>query len=159
MDYNEKRQEIEEALDACGIGRDVQERFRAAEAEISAFLASVSEKIHGNLVHNLLANKPHGIRIEGSAAENAIKSGTISALSALIKWDIGAAEELAGDMLEDVNAHPEAALVRGGAADLIAALEEAAAELKARGEIIGGIITDEPAQAAYAASSRARGGR
>ena len=110
-EYRTKSMIIDSSLDACGIGHDVQERFRAAEKEISGFIASLSEKIHNQLVHDLLVNKPHGIAIGegGNVAMHAIKSGAVSAIGALVHWDIYEAREFAGDVLQDVNDHGEAA--------------------------------------------------
>ena len=169
--YNEKADEIREALDGCGIGGNVREVFREAEKEISVLLADMGEKIRGQLVHNLLVNLPHGIGIgDEGAADHAIKSGVVSALGALVKWDIYKARRLAAGILQDVNDHGEAAKLfkladgdhaeqpeDGGRAELIAALEDAARELDARLELIGPPCgTDVPYQRALAAIAKAK---
>jgi hypothetical protein len=58
-------------------------------------------------IYNELTNKPCGIE-----HRDALRMGIVTAIGALVKWDVIDALELAADIAEDVNAHGEARAIR-----------------------------------------------
>jgi hypothetical protein len=113
--YATAQHAIENALDACGIGHDIQQRLGETLKRIAVLTADVNAAATGQALHDALTNRPHGIEngsIGKDDAERAFTSGVISILSAMVEWDIDAARRIAADLLEDVNDHDRAAEIR-----------------------------------------------
>jgi len=103
--------EIRNGLNAAGIGENVQDEFRAGHEAIAKFSAELFKRASAQLTHNLLQNGPMGLDIGGSAGQHAVECGVISALSALVEWDINQARRLAAELLQDVNDHSTAKML------------------------------------------------
>ncbi|MDE2105878.1 MAG: hypothetical protein KGL39_52130 [Patescibacteria group bacterium] len=82
--------------------------------KIEAFLALVRDRIYKQYEYDCTKNVECGVTTlaEAQTGENAIKCGLVSAVGHLVKWSVEDAIEIAADILEDVNAHPEAAELR-----------------------------------------------
>lgn len=106
--------EVATALDSCGIGSDVNKRFSHINKVTSEFCAELQRKIISQAFYDLMNNVPTGTisSDEVDSGEHAIKSGISSAIGAYVKWDINRAMEIAASILEDVNAHSEAQMLR-----------------------------------------------
>lgn len=63
--------------------------------------------------HNLKHNVPQGILKLEHCPDHAINSGLVTTIATRFQWDCSATISFAGDLLEDVNCHTEAATVRG----------------------------------------------
>lgn len=96
-----------------------------ANANAAEFIGQISRAIFSQLSYDFGVNLPAGIgnREEIKTGRHAIQSGTVHAIGALVQWNIYAAREFAACIMEDVNDHATAALVRKLTAD-----EEAAEE-------------------------------
>jgi len=110
--YENKSKARDAALDGCGIGADVQTKFRDGHKAIAAFAAAFVEKASGQLTYNLLTNAPCGVDISGDATQRAVEHGAVMAITALIQWDVLAARRLAAELLEVVNDHENAAMMQ-----------------------------------------------
>lgn len=113
--YQAKQNEINQCLDVCGIGYDVQQRLDATMKRIAVLAADVCAASTTQALHDALTNRPHGIAnssIGKDDAERAFVSGVVSVLGALVEWDITRARQIAADILEDVNDHDRAAEIR-----------------------------------------------
>jgi hypothetical protein len=113
--YTETRHKIENALDSCGIGHDIQERLGETLKRIAVLAANVQGAAATQALHDALTNRPHGIgngSIGKDDAERAFVSGIVSVLGSLVEWDIVQARQIAADLLEDVNDHARAAEIR-----------------------------------------------
>ena len=90
-------------------------QIAAAHAEFSARLNSLLQSIRDSALsqfeYNLKENIGRGILTVGECAEHAVAQGVVSGVSKMHKWDINQQIELAAKMLEDVNAHREAAIL------------------------------------------------
>lgn len=109
------RNKINNALDDCGIGNDLNERFSKAQEQVAVFCANVQRKITSQLLYDLMQNVPAGICQRGDPsyhANRAIKTGLAGAIGSFVKWDVNEALEIAADIAEDVNAHSEAKTIR-----------------------------------------------
>jgi hypothetical protein len=128
MNYNQKMTVRNNALDACGLGHDVEAQFNEGAKRIAAILAKISERMNAQLAYNLLTNIPCGVDLDGAPIEHAVRSGLVSAIGADIGWDVEAARTIAAEILQDVNDHDTAAklfaLAKGAAAEFEAATEE-----------------------------------
>lgn len=113
MDTKAKISRTHAALDECGIGHDIDDKLRGALRALDLFLESQRVKIRDQILHLYLVNIPAGI-IERSTTTGADSIGRAlpGICGAFLRWDVGAAIELAADILEDVNAHDEARQVR-----------------------------------------------
>jgi hypothetical protein len=114
-EYTAKRHKIENALDSCGIGNDIQQRLDVTMKRIAVLAADVCAASTTQALHDALTNKPQGISngsIGKDDAERAFVSGVVSVLGALVEWDIYDARKIAVDILEDVNDHEKAGQVR-----------------------------------------------
>lgn len=102
------------ALDDCGIGHDVDIRLSEQFKVIGEFFGKAQSYASGQATYSQITNVPCGILSHEQAnAAHAIKSGVIRAMGELLEWSIDDAIEFAADILEDSNAHSEAAQVRG----------------------------------------------
>jgi hypothetical protein len=111
-DFTAKRQQMQDALDGCGIGRDVEERLNAGHQAIAACAAAFIERAGRQLAYNLLTNIPCGVDIGFDPTEHAIKHGLVTTISARVNFCVSDAERFAADILEDVNDHTLAAFLR-----------------------------------------------
>ena len=85
-----------------------------ANANAAEFIGQATRAIFSQLSYDFGVNLPAGIvsSEEVKTGHHAIRSGTVQAIGALVQWDIYAAREFAACILEDVNDHAGAALVR-----------------------------------------------
>jgi hypothetical protein len=102
-----RRNTVLNALNACGVGENLGERLNETSEQLAEFCASLQRNVTRQAVYNELTNKPCGIE-----HRDALRMGIVSAIGALVKWDVIDALELAADIAEDVNAHSEAAAIR-----------------------------------------------
>ena len=117
-EYDTKRMKIENALDEIGIGHDIKDRLKGAMIELLKITAGITEKSINQLHYDLLANVPEGITSQGLPKRQgylAARSGIISAISSMLQYDVTEAKCFCADILEDVNDHEEAAILRGKA--------------------------------------------
>ncbi len=105
--FNKDRNVVLNALNACGVGENLDQRLRETYEGLADFCASLQKSVMSQAVYNELTNKPCGIE-----HRDALRMGLVSAIGALVKWDVSEALELCGDIAEDVNAHGEAAKIR-----------------------------------------------
>jgi hypothetical protein len=98
---------VRNALNECGVGEDLAQRLNAINESLADFCASLQKHVIQQATYNELTNKPCGIE-----HRDALRMGLVSAIGALVKWDITKALELAADIAEDVNAHAEAKAIR-----------------------------------------------
>lgn len=105
--FTTNRNAVRNALNECGVGEDLYERLSKTNDELADFCAQLQKSVMRQAVYNELTNRPCGIEYP-----NALRSGLVSAIGNLIKWDAVEALELAADIAEDVNAHSEAAAIR-----------------------------------------------
>jgi hypothetical protein len=126
--YTIQRHKIENALDSCGLGYDLQQRLDVTMKRIAVLAADVCAASTTQALHDALTNRPQGIvndSVGKDDAERAFVSGVVSILGALVEWDICDARRIAADLLEDVNDHEKAAEVREWSnADVVEELEE-----------------------------------
>ena len=115
MDYSVKKTAVDNALDGCGIGHEVRGEFAEATEAINRFAASFLQAAHSQLTNNLLVNVPCDIMTVKEGRESVVKLGLVSAISSMLEWDIKDTMLFCGDLLEDVNLHDEAALMRNKA--------------------------------------------
>lgn len=118
-DWKKRHAAVANALDNCGIGHDVGERFREGADLIGKTAGDFVSRAHGQLAYDLLTNVPCGTEIDDTPARHAVLSGLVSTISALIEWDIYAARRVAAALLEDVNDHAEAAVMYAKAAESV----------------------------------------
>ncbi len=111
--FEQNRNAVRDALNECGVGENLDARLRETYEGLADFCANLTKSVMGQAVYNELTNKPCGIE-----HRDALRMGLVSAIGALIKWDVVDALELAGDIAEDVNAHGEAAKIREMATQL-----------------------------------------
>jgi hypothetical protein len=85
-----------------------------ALAIISAFCADLQKRAIAQLDYDLKSNVPFGILSPAEAAEgsHALRLAIVSAVGSFVHYDIHGALEIAADIADDVNAHPEAAQIR-----------------------------------------------
>ncbi len=119
--WAQRKSKINAALDECGIGADFDERFNRGMERIAKFCASVQARTAAQLLHNVKMNEPLGEMSRSESydghAHQAMLAGTVGALGELIGWRLSGARDLAADILDDRNAHKEAALVRAMSMD------------------------------------------
>jgi len=101
------------ALDECGIGHDVEDRLRLGNEAIADFLGKLAQRLYGQLYYDHLTNVPCGILSRWEVSpETQVQRSIAGALGALVKWDIMEARLLAANILEDVNDHGTAKMLR-----------------------------------------------
>ncbi len=105
--FQTDRNRVLNALNECGVGEDLGERLNKTSEQLADFCANLQKSVARQSVYNELTNKPCGIE-----HRNALRMGLVSAIGALVQWDVVEALELCGDIAEDVNAHAEAAKIR-----------------------------------------------
>lgn len=110
MSVQRKQAIRDSALDSCGIGHNVQEKFNEGSKAIGKATADLSEACQNQLTHNLLTNAPCGIDV-GDPIKNAIDNGIASFVGAYVKWDIDQARRIAALILQDVNDHETASML------------------------------------------------
>lgn len=113
--YTIERQKIENALDSCGIGSDIQQRLDTIQKQIAVYGGQVIASANTQALHDALTNRPHRINnhcVGKTDAAKAMVSGIVSFLGALVEWDIDDARQIAAEILEDVNDHNHAAEIR-----------------------------------------------
>ncbi len=86
---------------------------RKLNRDLSRLLDLIREKCEAQFTYNCETNIPKGIVAIDDTADNAIQTGLVSALGAFFNWHIPDALTLAANLAEDVNAHGEAAQIRG----------------------------------------------
>lgn len=80
------------------------------DQKLTDLILSIQEKIKAQFKYNLETNIPReigGITFD-TAAQHAIDSGLVHAISKMNDWDIEPSVKFAHHILEDVNAHAEA---------------------------------------------------
>ncbi len=105
--FQPNRNAVLNALNECGVGEDLDVRLNKANEQLADFVAALTKSVTRQAIYNELTNKPCGIE-----HRNALRMGLVSAIGALVKWDVIEALELCGDIAEDVNAHGEAKQIR-----------------------------------------------
>ena len=107
MNHNEVTGTLAEMgiIDSSGI------MDRAGE-EVGKIIATISHKITQQLTYNLLYNIPTGNLKPEEITQHAIKTGLVTAIGIMHDWDIDSTITFAADLLDDVNAHEEAQIVR-----------------------------------------------
>lgn len=85
------------------------EKFSAA---LSDFLLQVREKSLAQFQYNLSENVPSGRMEIENCAEQALNTGIVSAMGGRVGFCVIATLEMCGDLLENVNAHSDAAMIR-----------------------------------------------
>lgn len=107
------RAKVETALVSCGIHLDTGTRIGAVAELASDLGGKIVAKAVGQATYDHLTNIPAGI-VDGASYKpvDSLRRALPHALGTYLKWDVGDAIELAADILEDVNAHRECALVR-----------------------------------------------
>lgn len=90
-----------------------------ANKNAAEFIGQATRAIFAQLSYDFAVNLPAGIvkAEEAKTGLHAIRSGTVHAIGALVQWDIYAAREFAACILEDVNDHAAAAMLRKLTAD------------------------------------------
>ena len=85
-----------------------------ANKNAAEFIGQASRAIFSQLSYDFGVNLPAEIvpAEEVKTGRHAIQYGTVHAIGAHIEWDIYAAREFAASILEDVNDHTAAAMVR-----------------------------------------------
>lgn len=85
-----------------------------ANQNASQFIGQLTRAIFAQLSYDFLVNRPANICTaeEVRTGAHAIQAGTVHAIGGLIEWDIYAAREFAACILEDVNDHGTAAMLR-----------------------------------------------
>lgn len=105
--------EVEAALDQSGIGHDIVDRLHKHHEEIGNWAGALVRRASNQAAYDLIRNVPAGIMSRAEATpERAVHVGLVGTCGAFVKWDPAKALELCADILEDVNAHQEAAAVR-----------------------------------------------
>lgn len=105
--FTTNRNNVLNALNECGVGEDLDKRLNDLNEKLADFCASLQKSVMGQAIYNELTNKPCGIE-----HHDALRMGLVSAIGALVQWDVIDALELAADIAEDVNAHSEARQIR-----------------------------------------------
>ncbi len=105
--FQTDRNRVLNALNECGVGENLDERLNKEHEQLADFCAALQKSVSRQAIYNELTNKPCGIE-----HRNALRMGLVSAIGALVQWDVIEALELCGDIAEDVNAHAEAAKIR-----------------------------------------------
>lgn len=103
--------EVNNDLESMGI-RNSSEIFREESKKIGAFAADFTKNAIEQLSYDVLTNLPTGILNRSTIKNHALNSAIVSAISSMLKWDITETMEFCADLLEDVNAHTEAAEMR-----------------------------------------------
>lgn len=111
-EFNQKHTQRDNALDESGIGHDFTEEINREIEEAHKFLANLADQMTRQIVYDYVTNIPCGILTRAECKGHGIKGGIVSAIGALVKWDVCDAILLCGDICEDVNAHDTAAIVR-----------------------------------------------
>lgn len=85
-----------------------------ANKNAAEFIGQITRAIFAQLSYDFAVNLPAGIdnSEEIKTGRHAIQAGTVHAIGALVQWDIYSAREFAACILEDVNDHAAAAMVR-----------------------------------------------
>ena len=91
---------------------DIAEATRYFAGRLNDAVLSLREKAMSQFEHNLKHNVPQGILTLEGSPEHAINSGLVRTIAKRFQWDCDATISFAGDLLEDVNCHTEAATVR-----------------------------------------------
>lgn len=104
-----KHSELKTKMEEIGAATDLEH----IEAErIGKFIGALATKAYNQLSHDIYTNVPTGIMSRDEVSGHALKSAIASALGELNHWDIYATLEMCAEILEDVNAHPEAKMLR-----------------------------------------------
>lgn len=88
--------------------------MQTALQNIATFCADLQKRATAQLQYDLESNLPSG-RIsaqEAADGSHAIRRAIASAIGSFVHYDIIGALDIAADIAEDVNAHPEAAQIR-----------------------------------------------
>ena len=88
---------------------DAQNEFAAG---LNTLLINIRDKAMSQFDYSVRENVPRGILPVEQIAGHAINHGVVSAMSQRNQWGIEPSIEFAADVLEDVNAHTEAAMLR-----------------------------------------------
>lgn len=116
--YRKAKQKRDNALDSCGIGHDVQDRLRNSTKRIAEVGALFTTKAIGQLNHDALTNTCDGsVSTLDITGERQVRMALASTAAEVCRWGIEDCMEMAAKILEDANAHPEAAEIRRWAAD------------------------------------------
>lgn len=90
---------------------DLDKIQREETKKIGAFMAMFMEKAMSQLRYDIEQNIPKGyLGVEG-IRDHALKSAIASSIGTYLEWSIDPALQMCVDILEDVNAHKEAAKV------------------------------------------------
>lgn len=113
-----KHSELKTKMEEIGAPQDL---LHIESEKIGKFIGALSEKCFNQLTYDVYTNVPTGVMNRDDVSGHALKSGIASACGVLVQWDINEALELCANILEDVNAHPEAKMLR----DLVSKYQEA----------------------------------
>lgn len=89
-----------------------QDRLKLAaqfKLELDRLIEQIAERANSQFTYNLNTNIPAGILEPSEIVKNAVERGIISAVSSRNEFCIEPTLQFAGELLEDVNAHREAA--------------------------------------------------
>lgn len=113
-EYAAKKARVDAGFQEAGIDRErVRQSLGDAMKIAGEFCANITEKTAGQSLYDETVNIPCGIlRASEPTASHAFETALVSSIGQHVRWDINKALELCGDILEDVNAHGEAAKVR-----------------------------------------------
>lgn len=114
-----KHSELKTKMEEIGAATDLQ---HIESEKIGKFIGMLSEKAFNQLTYDIYTNVPTGVMSRQEVSGNALRSAISSACGVLNQWDIYSTLELCADILEDVNAHPEAKMLR----DLVTKYKEVA---------------------------------
>ncbi len=87
--FQTDRNRVLNALNECGAGEDLGERLNKTSEQLADFCANLQKSVSRQSVYNELTNKPCGIK-----HRNALRMGLVSAIGALIQWDVSRCAKL-----------------------------------------------------------------
>ena len=105
---------VKTALESVGIGETWMRHDIANIMALTTDLtSSIVQKVSSQALYHHLTNIPCGvIEQKDHKIYDVVQSGLVAAIGQYLGWDINKALELCANILEDVNAHDEAAAVR-----------------------------------------------
>lgn len=87
----------------------IKEQSEKFSNDLNALLLAIRDRALAQFQYNIERNIPAGILKVEEVAENAINHGIVSAVSKMNDFSIEPQIKLCAELLEDVNAHSEAA--------------------------------------------------
>jgi hypothetical protein len=80
--------------------------------ELGKFMDILVRRFGAHAIHAVLHNVPEGRTKPEDVPAQTMKRGLVSAIGEYLEWDIDAAGQMCVDVLEDVNAHTWADVMR-----------------------------------------------